>query len=1034
MAVYGASFGGVLTGLICIIGGIYLSPDLAAKIFSPDSQLANETVTLISVGRQLLFWGGSLLFLLSLHLILFAKDILHTGTEFFSKEARSTAGKIIIISAIFSVLIGVINVIQHVQYQTKATSWEKNFLAELYVRLQLIFSTDLSFFPLQVWVALGVISLLTIISVRYLRTKKVDFHLFTSPDAATPKPTLNLMVLLILFVAGLVSLSVFSVTARGYLVLTLMLSPWAYLVWRIRDRNYYDLFIYLGIVALYAIINVGLISGDQFAYHDTRQGYHIPFLIFYDWIRHGYAIGWNSFLNGGEPLYLYSNFYLWAELAVLSLVNQLFNLPPNNLINIFFTYIFITYFTIGLIFFSIVFRSRATSFFPTIVLAFGGMTLVNLGQFQLAGVYFVPLVALAIYMFYSRKQWLFLGWAIFFFCVSVNHYLPGYILYFFAAFLLSFAAVKFFLYKKYAVRKSKIPYSTLWTCVIVVLSLSALATFLYLFAELRDEYVSPVRGYAGLTETHIGPQPSVNIDFAKYAHLFYVSGKDISNLSYAHSIHYVGLFIVLLAILSLQRSRSILYLSWVITFVLLVIIGLGETTPLWSALKKYAMVFNLRHSFFFGTTIAFAVIFVAAFGFRNYMTSTTLQKVSIFLIIITGVAFSIINTKVTSVPPEPIEKYVYPSYRNFLSSKSYTNLPLDFTPIFTREAVVTHPEGNFIFFQRKKYINELENNTPYLMGPLFFFLDPVRDKDVIAGKIRDQKALVGEERIELLAEPATLIQGQRYFQKIISGLGGRAPIVGIAREDEDPGGGGESVMVMPPRESRFEFIFNDVSRLRGKDMQFSVAVKSKNQVWDAIGIAIFSKKEKEKEDKSDITDWRLIGFDNYHNSGKWVQLTAIVTVPKLAAQIKLRIYVTIGADSTVYFKDPIVKLFDPALGRITAAGSAIKILPTDDPNRVVVEVDAPTDTWLVRRENWHSGWKAKVDGQATPIKEVLGTFQGVLLPKGKHVVEYSFFSYYPWLMWLHVVATLLGYLLFFWFLLRYGDLKHDPEAEGSPNG
>ncbi|RJX34029.1 MAG: hypothetical protein C4525_07785 [Desulfarculus sp.] len=862
----------------------------------------------------------------------------------------------------------------------------------------------------------------------------MNCRFLTGPDTATLKPTLTLMVLMALLAAGLVSLSFFSLTARGYLVLALILSPWAYLVWRVRERNYYDLFIYLGIVALYAIINVGLISGEQFAYHDTRQGYHVPFLIFYDWIRHGYAIGWNSFLNGGEPLYLYSNFYLWAELAVLSLVNQLFNLPPNNLINIFFAYIFITYFTVGLFFFSIVFRSRATSFFPAIVLAFGGMTLANLGQFQLAGVYFVPLVAMAIYMFYSRRQRLFLGWAVFFFCVSANHYLPGYILYFFAAFLLSMAAVKFFFNKKYAVSKLKIPHSALWACIITILSLSALATFLYLFAELRDEYVSPVRGYAGLTETHVGPQASVNIDFAKYAHLFYVSGKDIADLSYSHGIHYVGLFTVLLAILSLLRSRSILYSGWVITFVLLVIIGLGEITPLWLILKKYTVVFNLRHSFFFGTAIAFAVVFVAAFGFRKYMTSSTLQKVSIFLIVITGVAFSIINTKVTSMPPEPIEKYVYPGYRNFLSSKSYTNLPLDFTPVFTREAVVTHHDGNFIFFVRKKYIHELENNPPYLMGPLFFFLDPVRDQDAIAGKMRSEKGLVNEERIELLANPAMLIQGQRYFKKIISGLGGNAPIVGVAREDEDPVGGGESVMVMPPRECRFEVTFDDVLRLRGEDMQFSVAAKSKNQTWNAIGIAVFSKNERENEEKNDISDWRLIGVSHYHNSGKWEQLNAIATVPLLAAQIKLRIYVTIGADFAVYFKDPIVKLFDSAVGRTAMAGSAIKILPADDPNRVIVEVDAPKDLWLVRRENWHRGWKAKVDGQAAPIKEVLGTFQGLLLPKGKHVVEYSFNSYYPWLMWLHIVATLLGYLLFFWFVLHCGDLKHDPEAEGATNG
>jgi uncharacterized membrane protein YfhO len=42
---------------------------------------------------------------------------------------------------------------------------------------------------------------------------------------------------------------------------------------------------------------------------------------------------------------------------------------------------------------------------------------------------------------------------------------------------------------------------------------------------------------------------------------------------------------------------------------------------------------------------------------------------------------------------------------------------------------------------------------------------------------------------------------------------------------------------------------------------------------------------------------------------------------------------------------------------------------------------------VIVSEAWFPGWKATVDGQATPIYEAYGFLRGVVVPRGRHRVE-----------------------------------------------
>jgi uncharacterized membrane protein YfhO len=56
-----------------------------------------------------------------------------------------------------------------------------------------------------------------------------------------------------------------------------------------------------------------------------------------------------------------------------------------------------------------------------------------------------------------------------------------------------------------------------------------------------------------------------------------------------------------------------------------------------------------------------------------------------------------------------------------------------------------------------------------------------------------------------------------------------------------------------------------------------------------------------------------------------------------------------------------------------------------------VEVDARAPCILVLSDAYYPGWKAKIDGETTEIFPAYYAFRGVLVPAGKHTVEYIYF-------------------------------------------
>jgi hypothetical protein len=59
-------------------------------------------------------------------------------------------------------------------------------------------------------------------------------------------------------------------------------------------------------------------------------------------------------------------------------------------------------------------------------------------------------------------------------------------------------------------------------------------------------------------------------------------------------------------------------------------------------------------------------------------------------------------------------------------------------------------------------------------------------------------------------------------------------------------------------------------------------------------------------------------------------------------------------------------------------------------NDVALRVHAPQPGWLVLSDVYYPGWRAAVDGKATPVLRANYTFRAVAVPAGEHLVEMSF--------------------------------------------
>lgn len=91
----------------------------------------------------------------------------------------------------------------------------------------------------------------------------------------------------------------------------------------------------------------------------------------------------------------------------------------------------------------------------------------------------------------------------------------------------------------------------------------------------------------------------------------------------------------------------------------------------------------------------------------------------------------------------------------------------------------------------------------------------------------------------------------------------------------------------------------------------------------------------------------------------------------------------------------------------------------DSPDNLSIEVDNQSAGILILTDVFYPGWKALVDGKEVPIYRANYLFRGVLLPAGKHTIEFSYFpSSFIIGLTLSIIASALMLAITFYELFR----------------
>ncbi len=84
-----------------------------------------------------------------------------------------------------------------------------------------------------------------------------------------------------------------------------------------------------------------------------------------------------------------------------------------------------------------------------------------------------------------------------------------------------------------------------------------------------------------------------------------------------------------------------------------------------------------------------------------------------------------------------------------------------------------------------------------------------------------------------------------------------------------------------------------------------------------------------------------------------------------------------------------------------------------DTDHIVIDVESPDGpSFLVLSDQYFPGWKAYVDGKETPIYCANGLLRGVVVPQGKHVVEFNYRPVKVYAAGIIGLLTLTGVIVF----------------------
>ena len=795
------------------------------------------------------------------------------------------------------------------------------------------------------------------------------------------------------------------------------------MVYRVRGRSWTDLATFVILLGLYVIVYRRFVAGLEFVFHDTMWDHHAFYAVLKQWLDGGFAVGWDPFLNGGEPLYVFSNLFLWAEWIAFVMVNQLVGIPTHQLVNLYFAFVLMSFSTFCFLLASVIFPQRLLAFYAVIPVLFGGLTVSTFAQYMLSPLYLAPLALLAAYLLVRDRQPAWLLAILFLTCVSANHYLPHYLVISVGAFLLVAGLVEVargLRVGRTASRGHRGAVGPLGVAAALLLSTAALAPALFVHSDIQDR-ISPTRGNVAVGDDAAGLQPGAHLPPAQYRWLVqlpHMRAGDHSweNLAYSHGAFYVGWIPVSLAFASLVAFRHREYPWFLLTFFVLALVALGDSFILWRLLERALPFVPMRHGYPLALTLTLLLVILSTFGLRWLLPWSGAQLVVCVL------TLALCLNAILRVPHADdrrpglftLAPFAYPVERVPYSDPT-SEVPVDSGPLLAKRATATHPSDDFVLFRAPHYQELLRRDLPFVVGPIFGWRPNL---DVAAPDPSGAPNEIANGSFETWRPAETQGAGPpRVPAGFDIRFDGSSSAVGENRDRAWVLDGEASVrMVLPPgTTAKLAHVHPRPSTLRGRFFALSACLASPtpHPVVATVTLLLANGRD-------------IVRSHPYRSPGQWDCLRDTLLVGEHVQRVELVLAVSSRQGAEVYVDRLDLRAL-PDAGTASEAAPPVALLDRANPNRVRVHVEAPRDGYLVRKENYDRRWSAMVDGRPAPIERYAGAFQAVGLARGPHTVEFTFRSIYPVLMWMHVAAVFLGYVAFYGLLVRTGGPEEQPD-------
>ncbi len=758
------------------------------------------------------------------------------------------------------------------------------------------------------------------------------------------------------------------------LVLAVMLAPLLWVVFRARGRRVIDLLAVLSLVALHLVVHRETVLGPVTALPDTLWSPPAARALLIEWMTHGPSMAWTPVLHGGEPVHWLASALLRAEVVIAAWLGGLLGVPPAQMVGVYLGYLATSFSLFCFLLASALVPAGPAAFLALVAVLFGGLGLPAAPAHLFSALYLAPLALLAAHLAAWRRQ--ALGWVGLLFVggLAGAQYLPRYLALSALAFLISSAAVaglarlspRALRRERAALRlRSRLPdrRQALRLAAALALCVAVAAPALLAAMEPR-EAPAPVQGGLSLAAPGNAIPTPLDLSPPRYADLVRPPGARSS----PHSLFHVGSVTVALALYSLAAVRGRLYWACGGTLLLLGYVGLGDRSLLWLALEEWVPDFYPRHTFPLAVPITVLVTLLAAFGLHRLPVASR-WKVGLVAL---ALALAILDTAraapAATEDRQTAEAGPRPAWAVLTARPEAGRLLLLAELPFTSGGRVAFAERLAPAPGLEGLTSEIDNGSLerwaiQMGGQADGLRVPASFSLLWEGK---------DPRVEARTGPGHALHGQTAA----------------------------AIQLSPGGRTTFTYRLMRVEHLRGRFAALSACVRRRGEAAASLGLGVSG-----GTPGRGLADWPAVY--TIPGNGRWSCPGRIFRVRADAPYVEAAVSLSSPRTAAVSLDDVVLTAIPdeevPALVDI-----AVRDLRARGPDRLAVQVEPPGAGYLVRRERYHPGWAAFVDGRAVPLERYAGIFQAVKVAAGPRLIRWEFRS--PWapVAWLHLAAVALG--------------------------